>query len=277
MKKRGFLSYSSNDKEFAEKLANDLNANGLAIFFDKWEIKVGDSIVTKIDVALGEMTDLIIILSENSVNSNWVKKELSSALVKTLQDNSVKILPVLIEKCDIPILIKDLKYANFLEGYENGFIDLMEALGLAQREKPPQKLLPTTTMLQKALAVTEKKSNLVKIVRYSPILRSSNLQTDSSLLQFLVTLSDGIGLMTGNLILNCGNCKSSIVLNKDRSRPLVCSHCGEAINWVGLLTKLVRQCPLCKKSFPANQNFCPDHFPAVRLLEKESEVPMWKA
>jgi len=42
--KFGFISYSSMAKKFAEKLANDLNQNGLPIFFDKWEIKVGDSI-----------------------------------------------------------------------------------------------------------------------------------------------------------------------------------------------------------------------------------------
>lgn len=276
VKRFGFLSYSSNDKEFAEKLATSLNANGIEIFFDKWEIKVGDSIVNKIDTALGKMTDLIIVISENSINSNWVKKELSSALVKKLGNNSVKILPVLIEECNIPTIIADLKYADFVKGFENGFLDLMEALGLSKREEPLQKLTSAST-IQKALAVVEKKPNLVKIVRFSPILRSNTMKTESNLIQFLATLVDGIGFMTGNLFVFCGNCKSSITVRREQTRPLVCSHCGEAINWVGLLTTLVRQCPVCKKSFPASQNFCPDHYPAVRLLENETEIPLWKS
>ena len=126
----GFLSYSSADKEFVEKLAIDLTKYKFPMFFDRWEIKVGDSIVEKIDSALGKMTDLIIILSTNSVNSNWVKKELSSALMKKLKDNSVRILPVLKEKCEIPSIIVDIKYADFTNGYENGILDLVGGLDL---------------------------------------------------------------------------------------------------------------------------------------------------
>ena len=125
-----FLSYSSKDKEFAEKLAQDLKKYHLPMFFDQWEIKVGDSIVEKINSALGKMTDLMIVLSNNSINSNWVKKELSSGLMKKLKDNSVDILPVLKEKCEIPPIIIDYKYANFTEDYETGFLDLIDALGL---------------------------------------------------------------------------------------------------------------------------------------------------
>lgn len=126
----GFLSYSSTDKEFVEKLAADLTKYKFPMFFDRWEIKVGDSIVEKIDSALGKMTDLIIILSTNSIVSNWVKKELSSALMKKLKDNSVRILPVLKEKCEIPPIINDIKYADFTSGYESGVLDLVRGLDL---------------------------------------------------------------------------------------------------------------------------------------------------
>ena len=126
----GFLSYSSEDKEFAEKLANDLSKYKFPIFFDRWEIKVGDSIVEKINSALGKMTDLVIILSVNSLKSNWVKKELSSGLMKKLKDNSVSILPVLREKCEIPTIINDIKYADFTQNYEDGFLDLVGGLDL---------------------------------------------------------------------------------------------------------------------------------------------------
>lgn len=129
-KKYGFLSYSSEDKGFVEKLASDLKKYDFPMFFAKWEIKVGDSIVQKIDSALDKMTDLIIVLSTNSVNSHWVKKELSSGLMKKLDNNSVSILPVLKEECKIPSIILDLKSADFTESYEDGLLDLVEGLKL---------------------------------------------------------------------------------------------------------------------------------------------------
>jgi hypothetical protein len=125
-----FLSHSSEDKETVEKIANNLTQYNLPLFFDKWEIKVGDSIVEKINLALGNMTDLILVLSSNSVQSNWVKKELSTAIMKKLQDNSVNILPIVIEKCNIPDIINDYKYADLTKNYDDGFLDLIDSLGL---------------------------------------------------------------------------------------------------------------------------------------------------
>ena len=139
-KKHCFVSYSSKDKKFAERLAMDLSTNNVSLFFDRWEIKVGDSIVEKINAALGNMSNLIIVLSQESVRSNWVKKELSSAIMKKLSNESVRILPVLIEKCKIPDIINDIKFADFTEAYENGLVDLTNALGVESK--------PTTESMQ---------------------------------------------------------------------------------------------------------------------------------
>lgn len=47
-----FLSHSSADKTFVEKLAKDLEGVGVNVWFDKWEIKVGDSLTGKIEEGL---------------------------------------------------------------------------------------------------------------------------------------------------------------------------------------------------------------------------------
>jgi hypothetical protein len=122
-----FLSHSSHDKEFVNRLALDLSNQNVPVFFDKWEINVGDSIVEKINMAL-ESKGFIIVISYNSINSNWVKKELSSALIQSLSDNSIGIYPILIEYCNIPLIIKDLKYADFVVSYENGLIELNNSI-----------------------------------------------------------------------------------------------------------------------------------------------------
>ncbi len=125
-----FISYSSKDRSFANKVAKNLMDSGVEIWIDTIEIKVGESIVLKINDALEDNDYLALILSPNSVNSKWVKKELSSALMKHLHDMSIIILPILYKDCKIPGIINDLKYADFRESYDVGFEELLASLGL---------------------------------------------------------------------------------------------------------------------------------------------------
>lgn len=58
-----FLSHSSADKTFVEKLAKDLEGVGVNVWFDKWEIKVGDSLTGKIEEGLQANDYLGLVLS----------------------------------------------------------------------------------------------------------------------------------------------------------------------------------------------------------------------
>jgi predicted nucleotide-binding protein len=71
-----FISYSSKDRDFAERLAADLRASGVGVWFDQWEIKVGDSITKKINDGIHDNDYLAVVLSPDSVASDWVRKEL---------------------------------------------------------------------------------------------------------------------------------------------------------------------------------------------------------
>jgi len=44
-----FLSHQSGDKPFVEKLAKDLERLGIKVWFDKWQIKVGESLTWSIE------------------------------------------------------------------------------------------------------------------------------------------------------------------------------------------------------------------------------------
>jgi hypothetical protein len=43
-----FLSHSSADKAFVDRLASDLERINVGAWYDKWEIRVGDSLIEKI-------------------------------------------------------------------------------------------------------------------------------------------------------------------------------------------------------------------------------------
>jgi len=129
-----FLSHTSVDKPFVEKLAQSLKKVGINVWFDKWEINVGDSITWKIEEGIRENEFLGIVLSQEAIQSEWVKAELSAAWVKQMQRKKVIILPILYRNCDIPLFLADRKYADFREDYQSGFAELVNVLGIKGTE-----------------------------------------------------------------------------------------------------------------------------------------------
>jgi len=77
-----FISYSSKDEKFAHKLYTDLKAKGVRVWFAPEDLKIGDKFESKIDRAISTYDKLLLILSENSVNSDWVEFESHRALIE---------------------------------------------------------------------------------------------------------------------------------------------------------------------------------------------------
>ncbi|WP_374309917.1 toll/interleukin-1 receptor domain-containing protein [Dongia sp.] len=123
-----FLCHSSADKGFVRMVNDDLRRLGASTWLDENNIKVGESIVGKISSGLKESQFLVLFLSESSVKSLWTRREWQSYLSRQLSGNMITILPVLIETCEIPEILADLKYANFSESYHDGLKELHAAL-----------------------------------------------------------------------------------------------------------------------------------------------------
>ncbi|HBB00287.1 MAG: hypothetical protein A2W86_14135 [Bacteroidetes bacterium GWD2_45_23] len=123
-----FLSHSSKDKPFIRQLAADLTNENVLVWLDEQQINVGDSINEKISQGLAESDYFIVALSDNSVNSEWVKRELNSALITEIESKKVKILPIKLSDCEFPPLIKDKKYADFTKSYKAGLTELIKSI-----------------------------------------------------------------------------------------------------------------------------------------------------
>jgi hypothetical protein len=125
-----FLSHSSHDKPFIRQLATDLKANGVQVWLDELNIKVGESIPEKISQGLAESDYFLFAASKNSVASEWVKRELNSALLKEVEKREVTILPLKLDDSQMPTVIADKKYADFSVSYKQGLVDLLDAMGV---------------------------------------------------------------------------------------------------------------------------------------------------
>ena len=125
-----FLSHTGIDKPFVEKLAKDLKRIGVNVWFDKWEIQVGDSITWKIEDGIRENEYLGIVLSPEALESEWVKSELGAAWSKQMKNKKIGVLPILYRACDVPMFLSDRKYANFQNDYQAGLEELSAVLGI---------------------------------------------------------------------------------------------------------------------------------------------------
>lgn len=125
-----FLSHTSIDKPFVEKLAKDLENLGIHVWFDKYEIKVGESILWKIDEGIRKSEYLGIVISKEALKSEWVKTEISSAWQKQVEQKGNFILPIYYRDCEMPLFLQGIKYADFRENYRQGLEDLTKVFGI---------------------------------------------------------------------------------------------------------------------------------------------------
>ena len=138
MKKSIFVSYSHRDKWFAKKITEQLSKYGIEFWIDEAELELGDSLFEKIGEGLNSVDFLGVVLSSNSVESEWVKKEISYMMSKELKDGRVKVLPLLIDDCDIPWFLEGKLFADFRphNNFENAFNIILKRLGVDPHYPP---------------------------------------------------------------------------------------------------------------------------------------------
>jgi uncharacterized protein YjbI with pentapeptide repeats len=89
-----FISYSSKDQEFANKIYTDLQDKGVRCWFAPEDLKIGDKIRDRIDESIRLRDKLLLILSEHSIASEWVEHEVESALEEEKQRGHTILFPI---------------------------------------------------------------------------------------------------------------------------------------------------------------------------------------
>lgn len=123
-----FICHASEDKPAARDLASALTKRGTPVWFDEWEIRIGDSIVQRIDSALGTVSHLVVLLSQHAITRPWVQREFSSALMRQLSQQSIRVLPIRLDECQMPAILSDIKYADARGGMEHVVAELERAI-----------------------------------------------------------------------------------------------------------------------------------------------------
>ena len=89
-----FISYSSKDEDFAKRLNADLQDKGVRCWFAPKDIKGGKKVHEQIDQAIRLYDKLLLVISEHSMNSEWVKTEIAKARRREVNEKRQILFPI---------------------------------------------------------------------------------------------------------------------------------------------------------------------------------------
>ena len=92
-----FISHATADDAFVTDLRLALEGLGHAVWMDSRNLRGGDVLDAEIEAAIGDARSFIVVLSTQTVNSPWVKKEINTALrVQAERGEEYRVLPLLL-------------------------------------------------------------------------------------------------------------------------------------------------------------------------------------
>ena len=109
-----FLSYSERDSSIAFPIRDELQRGGARVFMAKKSLRAGDDFAEEIRLSLHGSAEIWVILSPNSLNSEWVTTEWGAAWVL-----DKKIVPIL-HRCDIPQIPERLRRLHCVDAAKVG-------------------------------------------------------------------------------------------------------------------------------------------------------------
>lgn len=111
-----FISHSSKDLEFAEKLYSDLQNKGVRCWFASEDLKIGDKTWDSIYHYIRMRDKVLLILSENSISSEWLENEVNAALSEENKRKKPILFPI---RVDAAILASDQAWAEYINKTRN--------------------------------------------------------------------------------------------------------------------------------------------------------------
>jgi hypothetical protein len=89
-----FISYSSKDEIFAIQLHGALQAKGVRCWFAPENLKIGDKFSERIEKSIWSYDKLLLILSQDSISSTWVEREVDAALERERREERLVLFPI---------------------------------------------------------------------------------------------------------------------------------------------------------------------------------------
>lgn len=143
-----FISHATKDDPFVKELRVALESLNLPVWVDSRNLRGGDKLAVEINSAIENARHVIVVLSPNTVNSPWVRKEISKALAieKARQAQGFRVIPLMlpgIEPAALTLWFEEeplgIKVQLTVGGIAEALPQILAALG----ERVPDDYQPT--------------------------------------------------------------------------------------------------------------------------------------
>lgn len=124
-----FLSHSSLDKEFTDKLHSLLEMSGFHVWYDEKKLTGNTQLLCGLPKYINDSEAFIVVLSQSSCKSSWVQDEYGYA--RGLMDKGMlkTIIPIVIDDCEIPGFYNNYKWIDCTDGLSpKSFFAILAAL-----------------------------------------------------------------------------------------------------------------------------------------------------
>jgi len=151
-----FISHASADDDFVKKLRIALEESGLPVWADSRKLRGGDKLAPEIETAIAQARQVIVVLSPNTINSPWVRREIQHALQleKQRKDDGYRVIPLLlpgVQPSALPLWFDEEPVGVKIELKTDGVNEAMPQILTALGERLPDDHQPAPKAVSQPL------------------------------------------------------------------------------------------------------------------------------
>src|ERR1035441_3637986 len=123
-----FLSHSSRNESEVIAIAERLRGDGLRVWLDYWNIRPGNSIPAKIEEGLSQSRVLVLCISREAVQSDWVQLEHQTIRFRDPLNKELRFVPLRLDDVEIKGSLEQFSYITWYhQNREPEYAKLLEA------------------------------------------------------------------------------------------------------------------------------------------------------
>ena len=135
-----FLSHSTKDKDFVQRLADALTGASFTPWLCEVDIEKNENFVAKIEEGLIECDVALVVWSPDAATSNWTEEEWTSVLARQVAEQKIRLGIVLLRDHPLPQL---LRTKNYIDARSDPAAALRETVQWLKRRESVQRLSGT--------------------------------------------------------------------------------------------------------------------------------------
>ena len=125
---RVFISYNHRDAEIAHRISDSLQNENIDVVFDYKDISIGENVFDQIRYMYESSETIMVLLSQSLFASEFFTFEFPKYFFEEARKRKINIIPVLVEKCQIPSDFLEYEIVNLTRDFEKGLNRIVQKL-----------------------------------------------------------------------------------------------------------------------------------------------------